>query len=243
VSVGDVLVVEGDLGTRSLVFPVTLSQSATTQVSVDYTVVGVDATGGTKPGNGTDFKTASGTVLFKPGGTGETPLEKFVSVPVYGDTAIEGVETFHVSLSNVSGGGVVLGSASGVGTILNDDPGSGLHVDVGDVRIDEGDAGSRTVKVPVTLSAPANNATVTVPYSVSGVEASWGKTANSGADFGGALSGTLTFTGSAVSKTVTVTIYGDSQAESDETIHVNLGAVSGATATRPTGTITITNDD
>jgi hypothetical protein len=243
VSVGDVSVVEGDSGTRSLMFPVTLSQAATTQVSVHYAVVGVDAAGGSGPGSGVDFKIASGTVLFTPGGTGETPLEKFVSVPVYGDAAAEANETFDVNLSNVSGSGFVLGTSTGVGTIIDDDVTSGLRVGVGDVRIREGSAGSRTVKVPVTLSAPAGATTVTVPYVISGVNASWGKTANSNNDFGGVQTGTLSFTGSAVSKTITVTIYGDTTTEPDETIAVTLGSVSGATATRPTGTITISNDD
>jgi alpha-tubulin suppressor-like RCC1 family protein len=244
VSVGDVSVVEGDSGSRSVSFPVTLSQAATTSVSVQYTVVGVDATGGATAGNGNDFKTMSGTVLFAPGATGETPLEKFVTVPVYGDTAVEPDETFTVTLSNVSGGSYLLGKKVGTGTILNDDPSSGLSVSVGDVNVMEGNAGVRTVKVPVTLSAaPGSTTTVSVPYTIVGVDATWGKTANSGNDFGGATAGTLTFTGTTVEKTITITIYGDTIAENNETVHINLGAVTGATSNRPTGTLTILNDD
>jgi hypothetical protein len=107
----------------------------------------------------------------------------------------------------------------------------------------EGDAGTRTVKVPVTLSSAPGAATVTVSYTIAGVDATWGKTASSGNDFGGALSGTLTFTGSAVSKTISIPIYGDRIAEADETLQVTLGTITGANPVRPVGTITIQNDD
>jgi len=242
-SVGDLSVVEGDSGTRSLTFPVTLSQAATVPVTAAYAVSGGNATGGTKPGSGVDYRTTSGTVTFTPGSTGESPIVKYVSVPVYGDTANEGNETFTVTLSGVSGGAFVAGDTTGTGTIINDDPGSGLGVGVGDGSVVEGSSGSRVVRIPVTVSAPPGGVSVSVPYTIAGVDATWSKTQAGGGDFGGPMSGTLTFTGSAVSRTVSITVYGDRAAEGDETVQVTLGTITGANAVRSAGTLTIHDDD
>ena len=90
VSVGDRSMLEGDGTTQTMMFPVTLSQPATTTVTVHYAVTGTagatGATGGTKAGNGVDFKLTSGTITFTPNGTGKTPIAKTISVTVYGDT-------------------------------------------------------------------------------------------------------------------------------------------------------------
>ena len=242
VAVGDVSVEEGDTGTRSVTFPVTLLRAATVPVSVDYSVVGTGATGGTKPGPGVDFRTASGTLKFTPAGTGESPLTKYVTVPVYGDTVDEGNETFGVTLTNPSSG-LAIGDASGTGTILDDDPGSGLRVAAGDSSVVEGNAGSRMVQIPVTISAAAGGATVRVPYTIAGLNATWSKTQAGGGDFGGATAGTLTFTGTTVSKALSIPVYGDLLPEGNETVQVTLGAVTGATAARSVGTLTIQDDD
>jgi chitinase len=240
ISVGDMTVVEGDSGTRPLVFPVTLSRASTSEVWVDYSLNWVTATGGSGKGTGIDFRASSGTLKFTPGATsGETPVEKLLSVQVYGDVSPEPDETFELTLSNPTGG-YTLHKDTGTGTILDDDPGSGRRVSVGDASVVEGDGGMRVVKLPVTVSGPG--ATVRVPYSIGG-GAAYGKTPASGEDFYTPVSGTLTFTGSEVSKAVTVKVYGDTTLESDESLNVNLGTVLGATVNRPTGTLTIHNDD
>jgi hypothetical protein len=229
-----------------LIFPVTLSEAATSQVTVQYTLSGVTATGAAKAGPGVDFLDNGGvpkTLTFKKSpSTGETPIEEYVTVPVLGDTNSEGPETFTVTLSNVTGGYVPLRSQA-TGTILDDDPGSGLRVGAGDASVVEGQAGTRLVKVLVSVSGAPGTAAVSVPYTVSGVNATWGRTPVSGNDFGGPLSGTLTFTGNTVAQYVSIPIYGDTRVEGDETIHVTLGAVTGATVTRSQGTITIIDDD
>ena len=81
VSVGDKAILESDGGTRSVTFPVTLSDPGSSTVTVHYAVTGVSATGGTKPGGGADFKPKSGTVTFPVNGAGTTPIAKNVSVP------------------------------------------------------------------------------------------------------------------------------------------------------------------
>jgi hypothetical protein len=49
-------------------------------------------------------------------------------------------------------GGYALGRATATGTIIDDDPGTGLEVSLGDASIDEGDAGARLVRLTATLS-------------------------------------------------------------------------------------------
>ena len=243
-SVGDVSVVEGDSGTRSLTFPVSLSQAATVPVSANYSVSGVTATGSTKPGPGVDFRAAAGTLTFTPANaSGESPVLKYVTVPVYSDTTTEGNETFTVTLSNVAGGAFVPGDTTATGTIIDDDPGGGLGVGVGDASVVEGTSGSRVVKIPVTVSAQPGSTSVSVPYTIVGADATWSKTQAGGGDFGGTQTGTLTFTGSTVSKMLSITVYGDRAVEGDETVQITLGAITGAIAVRSVGTLTILDDD
>lgn len=97
-------------------------------------------------------------------------------------------------------------------------------------------AGSATVTV-VLDTAPAAK-TVTINYATSN------GTATAGADYT-AASGTLSFTGSETSKTFSVTILNDAEAEGDETINLTLSSpTNGALdAGNATGTITILDDD
>jgi hypothetical protein len=243
VSVGDVSLLEGDSGVRTMTFPVTLAEPARSTVSVDYSVTGVTATGATKPGTDVDFRAASGTLTFQPAArTGQTPLARSVSVRLFGDTTVEPDETLAVTLSNPTGG-AGLGRSDATGTILNDDPGTGLRVGVGDASIVEGNAGTRSVVASVTLSAAPGTTIVSVPYTIAGGTAIWGKTPSSLADFGGALSGTLTFRGAAITRTITIPIYANTTPQIDRTIIVNLGSVTGATAIRSGGVVTILDDD
>ena len=204
ISVGDAAVLEGDSGSRTIKFPVTLTQPATSTVTVHYAVTGVDATGATKAGPDVDFKARSGTLTFKPSlKTGNTPVVLYVAVTVYGDTSVEPDEQFHVTLTNPSNGSS-LGRKEGTGTILNDDVGSGISLGIGDASIVEGDSGTgRKLSFPVTLSSPSPSA-VSVHYAVTGVNATYGKTASSVADFAGKTSGTISFKLLASGKTAVV---------------------------------------
>ena len=98
-------------------------------------------------------------------------------------------------------------------------------------------------EIALTLSAAPGASTVSVPYTIAGVTAGWSKSVAGGGDFGGALTGTLTFSGTAVSKTISIPVYGDGLAEGDETASITLGTVAGATVARATGTLSIHNDD
>jgi hypothetical protein len=230
VSVGDITVVESGAGAQKLSFPVTLSEPVNTSVSVSYVVRGITATAGA------DFKAASGSVVFAPTSSGMTPVEELVGVTVSGDTLTEPIETFSVNLWAPSNG-LVLGRAVATGTILDTPSLTQVDVGVGNASIVEGNASSRSVYVPVSLSKAPGRTTVKVPYTVAGA------TATAGIDFGGALSGTLSFSGSTIDRNVAIPIFSNTASQSDRTLRLTLGAATGAVVARAIGTVTILDDD
>lgn len=104
-TIGNATVQEGNGGTAAASFTVVLSPP--TNATVQYATVGGTAT------PGTDFQATSGTLTFTTGAT------LVVTVPVFGDLAVEGDETFQVVLSNPQG--APIGHGAGLGTILDDD--------------------------------------------------------------------------------------------------------------------------
>jgi len=107
-SIADATVAEGDTGTTSLDFAVSISQSSTSSVSASY------ATSDTSALAGNDYAATSGMLTIPAGSTSAT-----ISVEVAGDTNSESDETLTVTLSAASGATIADGSA--VGTIRNDD--------------------------------------------------------------------------------------------------------------------------
>ncbi len=116
-------------------------------------------------------------------------------------------------------------------------------VSVGSASVWEGHSKTRIAAVPVTLSEPLTTPVV-VTYTVSAGTATPGLASHaaSGADFK-AASGTLTFPAEAVSKFINVHVYGDTREEGDETVHVDVTSVTGATAGDTSGLVTIRDDD
>ena len=111
IGIGNVSVVEGNAGSRTIVFAVTLSTASTSPVSVHYATASGTATAGS------DFTAASGTLTIPAGAT-----SRFVAVAVQGDTTFETSETLSVTLSAATSATLV--RPTGVGTIINDDAGS-----------------------------------------------------------------------------------------------------------------------
>jgi len=108
VSVGDASVAEGNSGTTTLAFPVTLSAASAQPVSVTYATADGTATAPS------DYAAATGTLTFNPGETSKT-----ISVGVAADLAIEQDETLTVTLSGAVGATIATGTATG--RITNDD--------------------------------------------------------------------------------------------------------------------------
>ena len=245
---------EGNSGVRAMTFSVTLSRPATTRVTVPYWLVGGSATGAAKAGPGVDFNNkngVAGAVTFAVGTNGMTPVQRTLSVIMYGDTTPESDETFQVSLGNPTGGATLV-RRLGTGTILDDDSaGGGTHLGVGDASVVEGNVGTgRDIVFALTLSSPATTS-FTLNYLVTGMTAQWGSSVTPGADFGGTTSGTTTFTVGGKGTTPTVKkfiipTWPDSSLETDETLTFTISAGSlpaGVSISRPRGTGTIIDDD
>jgi len=108
VSIGNVTVTEGNVGTTNADFTVTLSAASTQIVGVNY------ATANDTAVSGGDYVTTAGQLIFQPGTTSLT-----ISVPVVGDTTAESTERFKLNLSGAVN--ATIGTATGVGTITDDD--------------------------------------------------------------------------------------------------------------------------
>ena len=111
VSISGVTVTEGNGAPTHAVFTVALSGPSATSVTVQATTGDGTATAGL------DYQALHQTITFARGET-----SKQFSVPVIGDTAVEGDETFNVTLTNPTD--AVVGTALAIGTILNDDIGA-----------------------------------------------------------------------------------------------------------------------
>ena len=209
---------EGDTGTTNLEFQVSLSSPAVAPITVDYQTASGTAS------SPADFSAASGTLSFQ-----AEDQFKTISVPIKGDTADEGQESFTVELSNSSDGSII--SGSGVGTIIDDDP----KISIADASTSEGDTGTKSLPFDVTLSSPAV-ASLTVDYqTVDG-------TASSADDFLSA-SGTVSFSAGEDKKSVSIEVSGDTTDEVHETFTVDLSAPSDGAFADRTATGTITDDD
>ena len=220
VSVSGVSVTEGNAGTSSAVFTVTLSPVSGQAVTVGYATADGTATAGS------DYVAQAGMLTFAPGATTRT-----VSVVVNGDTLSEGNETFGVTLSTPVN--ATIGQATGTGTIANDDPLPTLTI--ADVTVNEGQTGTTPATFTVTLT-PASGQPVTVAY------ATGDGTAAAGSDYA-AQSGTVTFAPGVTTRPITVAVTGDTTYESDETLGVTLSSPTAATLMVAQATGTIRNDD
>ncbi|HEX5936701.1 MAG TPA: Calx-beta domain-containing protein [Actinomycetota bacterium] len=218
--IGDASISEGDAGTSSLAFDVTLSAASAKTVTVDWTTQDDLARAPD------DYVAGSGTLTFVPGDTTES-----ASVTINGDGIAELDEEFHVILSAPSN--TTLGDADALGTIVDDELMPVLDID--EPSIAEGQSGTTTLTFSVTLSHPS-----AIP-----VSADWTTTAGTaaaGSDFV-TDDGTLNFAAMDTSETVEVTVNGDGTYELDETVLLDLVNPQGAPVGDPQGIGTIENDD
>ncbi|NJC44904.1 UNVERIFIED_ORG: uncharacterized protein YhjY with autotransporter beta-barrel domain [Xanthomonas campestris] len=163
-SIDDVSVNEGNSGTTTATFTVSLSAASGQTVSVNYITADGTATAGS------DYAARSGTLTFAPGVTAQG-----VAITVNGDTAVEPNETFSVGLSGASNASIA--RATGTGTIVNDD----VVVVVGPASLPAATAGSAYSQ---TLSASGGTAPYTFAITAGALPAGLSLSA------GGVLSGT-----------------------------------------------------
>jgi hypothetical protein len=220
INVADATVIEGDSGMVQLAFEVTLVVPSRRTVTVDFATAD-----GTATLADSDYLAATGTLSFDPGQTTKTIL-----VDVQGDTVREQHETMLLNLSNATNALIIDGAA--VGNILNDDTDASIN----SVSLLEGNSGTTTAQLTVTLSHPSA-LTVTLDYA----------TANGTAtlvdnDYQTAT-GTLSFAPGETTKTIDVLVSGDTTPEDYETLFVNLTNAVNAGITTGQGVVTIENDD
>ena len=224
-SIGDVSISEGNSGTKTATFTVSLSAASASIVSFDVASANGTATAGS------DFVALS--LVGQQIAAGQT--SKAVSVTINGDTTVESDETFAVNVSNVSGATVADGSATG--TITNDDSAGGPTLSINDVTISEGNSLTKSATFTITLSQ-AQSAPVFVTVATAN------GTATSGSDYVAKTTTGLRIPIGQTSKTFVVTINGDTTSEPDETFTVNLSnATGGPSIGDGQGVGTITNDD
>nr|WP_193725440.1 putative Ig domain-containing protein [Xanthomonas campestris] len=202
-SIDDVSVNEGNSGTTTATFTVTLSAASGQTVSVNYASADGTATAGS------DYVARSGTLTFAPGTTAQG-----VAITVNGDTALEPNETFSVGLSGASNASIA--RATGAGTILNDD----VVVTVGPASLPAATAGSA-----YSQNLSASGGTAPYSFAVTAGALPAGLTLSAA----GVLSGTPTATGS-FNFTATATDSGGSPTSGNRAYTLT---VAGATVTLP----------
>jgi serine protease len=108
-SIGDASISEGNSGTKTLTFTISLSQASASPVFYNL------ATGNGSATAGSDYVAAAATGQMIPAGM----LSKTFAVTINGDSTTEGNEQFVVTLTGSSG--ATIADAGAVGTITNDD--------------------------------------------------------------------------------------------------------------------------
>ena len=109
------------------------------------------------------------------------------------------------------------------------------EVRIGDATVAEGNSGSRTVTITLTLNQPQGTPLTVNWRTVDG-------SASAGSDFA-AASGTVTFAANTTTATITLTVYGDMLYESNEQFMVQLLAGPDFNLADGYGLVTITNDE
>ncbi|MCW5848538.1 MAG: hypothetical protein KIT87_00360, partial [Anaerolineae bacterium] len=223
-SINDVSLNEGNAGTTSFTFTVSLSSPAGPG-GVTFDIATADGTA-TQPSDYTQKSLTSQTI---PAGSSTYSF----TVLVNGDTTPETNETFFVNVTNVTGATVTDGQ--GQGTIVNDDAAPNLTVN--DVSLAEGNAGTTTFTFTVSLSAPAPAGGVTFDI------ATQDGTATQPGDYTQKSLTSQTIPAGSSTYTFDVLVNGDMTPENDETFFVNVTNATNAILTDGTGQGTIVNDD
>jgi chitinase len=224
-SINDVSVPEGG---GPAVFTVTRSGD----LSGTATVSCVQGQGGSAapPGGGlgsTDYSPPNNPLTFNPGVATRT-----LNVTVNQDESVENDETFFVELTGASG--ATISDAIGQGTIVDDDE---YGLKVSDANVTEGNSGTKVMTFSVLRIPPGPRGGSAVTYTVVG------GTATAGTDFIAPPPTFLVFNTNQFTKSISITINGDTEGEGDETFQINLSGPEQAVITDGSGTGTILNDD
>lgn len=226
-SIGDVAVNEGNSGTASMTFKVTLSSPAIQSVSVNYAFADDTATSSPTAIGGADFDAAEGTITFGPGETEQT-----LTLSVKGDSTREADETLAVLLTSPVNAGIARGKA--IGTIVNDD--SVPKISIQNAHVLEGTGGFTAMTFPLYLSA-ASAEVISVRFATRDGTATV-QTRDYAPD-----GGLVQIPPGSTEWNVTVDVGGDAIPELSETLFVDLAEPSNATLETISAVGVIENDD
>ena len=187
---------------------------------------------------GLDFTSISETLTFNPGQTTRT-----VVVPILGDTIDEFDELLYLGLSNATN--ATIADNEGQGTLVDDDAGVQPTISIADATLpSEGNTGTQVLNFTVSLSQ-ASGKTVTVDFATAdGVTPTLiAEDENGEADYQSKV-GTVVFNPGETSKTISITVNGDTRDEFNEEFFVNLSnAVNAAGIADAQALGTIIDDD
>lgn len=218
-SIANAQITEGDSGTQSLQFTVTLSGQSSQTVTVQYDTDDDTAT------SAQDYTTANGTLTFAPGETSKT-----FTVQIQGDTIDEPNERFFVRLFGATNASI--GDDRADGAITDDDPTPTVSLSPTSGSFSES-GGSQIVTA--TLSGQSSQSVT--------VSLGFGGTANSPGDFT-TTAGQIVIPALSSSASITINAVNDAVFEGDETVIVDITVVTNATENgSQTATYTIVDDE
>ncbi|HEX9928327.1 MAG TPA: FG-GAP-like repeat-containing protein [Pyrinomonadaceae bacterium] len=218
-SINDVTVTEGETGTTTAAFTVSLSSPSAEAVRVNYTLAGQSAF------LGTDLQNLSGQLVIPAGQTSGT-----INVNIIGDLSDEFDEEFTINLSSPRN--AALAKAVGKGTIVDNDAEPSITVN----DVSQSESGfSQAAVFRFSLSAPSGKPITVRLSTASG-------TATAGKDFP-AVENTYTIQPGNAYSEIGVLIFSDNIHERDETFFLNLSEPVNAVISDAQGKATILNDD
>jgi len=179
---------------------------------------------------GSDYTAKTGKVSIRAGA-----VSAKITIPIIGDTAGEGNQTFAVKLTDTGASGIPIEQDTGVGTIIDDDNPVLVGAGIGDAAVVEGDTGAKAVSLTVTLSSSISATTIVKYHTLDG-------TATAGGDYL-ARSGSVSIAGGKTSGTIMIMVNGDTSVENDEAFSVVIDSAGTFSIDRSTGTIRIVDDD
>jgi predicted extracellular nuclease len=235
-SINDVTVAEGNTGTVTATFTVSLSAQAGAGgvsfdiATADNTATVADSDYVARSLTGQSIAQGASTFTF--------------DVTVNGDTTTEPNETFFVNVTNVTG--ATVGDAQGTGTITNDDNAVPALSIAAPSATDEGTAGCTGGTTPFTFTVTANVApasNLAFGWSTLDGTAQDGTPSGEDNDYVAVTAGSAEITAGTTSRTVTVQVNCDAVAEADETFSAVLAAGAGYTIGTGSAVATIRNDD
>lgn len=228
-------IMEGTSGSRAIVFNVVRTGDLTGTQTIDYSVSGSngatasDLVGGELP---------SGQLTFGPG-----VAQLSVTLTVVTDSVAESDETFMLTLSNPSDGSISQATADTI--VQNDDTNYAITAPAAQA---EGASGTSTLTYVVTRSGDLSQSGSVLWRALPGAGLTIADFAAGQDTLGtnsGMPSGSVSFAASESTRTITVTVRGDTAIEADEIIAVELYSPTNGTlaAGQSSAQSTLVNDD